>query len=153
MVPVLSEPAVPVVNVFVAAKVKQYKVPTLKSPLGKVTVCPDTADAVPIPTQAVEPEGMSVVATVQFDAVEFTVKPVGKVTCTSASVPVVDGSAQTNPPVVVLAVILSILKYACAKIALAFLTNTNEVTDTINTSINPKPKLCFSDTSIFIIII
>jgi len=80
ILPVLSEPAVLVVSVFELAKLKQYSVPTTKSPLEKVTVWPETALAVPILTQAVAPDGKLVVVTVQFEAVVLTVKPVGKVT-------------------------------------------------------------------------
>jgi hypothetical protein len=90
-----------VVRVLVAAKLKQYSVaPFAKSVLGKVTVCPATAVAVPIPGQAVWPESKPVVVTVQLLAVVLSVKPVGNVTWTLATVEAtVPGDAHTLPPV------------------------------------------------------
>jgi hypothetical protein len=90
---------------------------TVRSVLGKVTVWPDTAVAVPIPGHAVAPDGRFVVVTVQFKAVPFTVKSAGNVTWTSASVWTVRALAQTVPLVAVAAFILSSLNVASRNVA------------------------------------
>src|SRR6185369_4239749 len=106
IVPVWLLPAAPVVNVLVETKLKQYNVPTTRSVLEKVTTLPVTLVAsAPIPGHAMAPLGKFVVVTSQFVAVAFTVKSVpatvGKVICTSDSVPTVCGFAQMVPPVAV----------------------------------------------------
>ena len=101
------------VKVLVPAKLKQYIVPTVKSVLGKVTFCPETLVAVPMPGQAVAPKGRLVIVVVQLAAVELTPKPVGKVTITIVSTSVVVGLAQTVPPVVAVADIRSRRTAAC----------------------------------------
>lgn len=114
--PLLSLPAVELVSVVTPVHRKQYSVLVeVRSLLGKVTSCPLAAEAVVMPGQADDPEGMSVVDTVQFEAVELTVNPVGKVTFTDASVPVVieEGVlAQTKPVVAVEAFMRSKRTYA-----------------------------------------
>lgn len=89
-----------VVSVFEDAKLKQYCVPVERSFEGKLTIWPETAVAVPIPGNGVAPEGRLVVVTIQFEAVEFTVKPDGNITCIEFSTPVVEGVAHIMPPVV-----------------------------------------------------
>lgn len=93
----------------VLVQLKQYNVLGVRVVLGKVTVWPDTFVAVPIPGQAVPPEGQPilVVLTVQLPVVVLTVYPVGKVTCTLASVPPEVWLAQTVPVVGVLVCSLS----------------------------------------------
>ena len=84
-------------------QLKQYNVPTVKSPLGKVTTWPVTLVAVAMLGHAVPPDGQAVlvVLTVKFAAVP-SVYPVGNSTCTVASVAVVAGLAHTVPVVCVL---------------------------------------------------
>lgn len=84
-------------------QLKQYNVPAVRSPLGKVTAWPVTLLAVPMPGQAVPPEGQPrlVVPTTKVAAVP-SVYPVGKVTTTDASVAVLVGLAHTVPVVAVL---------------------------------------------------
>src|SRR4051812_8651671 len=92
-------------------------------PEGQRTVCPVTFEAtvVPavIPGQSVEPAGSGAASISQLPAVEFTTKSVpvpwvGNVTSTSPYIAeVVDGVAQTVPPVVVNALWRSSRKKAC----------------------------------------
>jgi hypothetical protein len=64
-----------VVNASEFAQLKQYSVPTIKSPLGKVTICAADAVAVPIPGHAMAVAGQAVlvVLTVQLPTVPDTV--------------------------------------------------------------------------------
>ena len=93
-----------VVRVFVPENVKQYSVPTVRSPEPNVTMLAGLVadEAVAIPGQTVALEGILAVLTVQLAAVVLTVYVAGKVTTTFPSVAVEAGCAQTNPPVVVL---------------------------------------------------
>jgi hypothetical protein len=90
---------------------KQYKVLTVRSVLGKVTVLAvlSAADAWAIPGQAAAPEGHAklVVDTLQSVKVVLIVVLLGKPTTTEASVEAVTGWAQTVPVVAVLAFIRS----------------------------------------------
>ena len=91
IVPFWSLPAAPVVE-EVPEKLKQYKVPTVKSPLIKVTALPETLEAVaPMPGQTVAPEGISLTLVLQLLALAETLKLSGKVRTTLASVPLVKG--------------------------------------------------------------
>lgn len=71
----------------------------VKSLLGKVTVWPETKVAVPMPGQAVLPDGRLVVVTVQLEIVVLMVKSCGNVIAIlfSTSVVPVEGLAQTVP--------------------------------------------------------
>lgn len=102
-------PAAPIVSVFTEEKRKQYSVSAERLLLGKVTVVPETPVAVEIPGQAVAPERISLVETVQLEEVALTVKFEGNVICISSSVPLSDKGvlAQTIPPVVVAALFRS----------------------------------------------
>jgi hypothetical protein len=71
-----ESPAELVVNVLVPLKLKQYWVLAVSAVVGKVTVLPVTAVAVPIPGQGVEPAGKLVVVTVQLAGVESTTQSV-----------------------------------------------------------------------------
>ena len=77
--------------------------------MGKVTIWPETAEAVVIPGIATEPDGMFPVETDQLDGFELTVKPVGNTTCILLSVPEVCGIAHTMPPVEREVAVLSVL--------------------------------------------
>ena len=81
--------------------------------LGKVTEVPLTDEAVFMPGQAIDPDGKSEVSTVQFDALELTVKTLGKEICTEFSTPlsVFGVVVQTSPPDEVDVVCLSSLMY------------------------------------------
>jgi hypothetical protein len=100
-------------------QLKQYNVPTVSSPLGKVTTCPVTFVAVAILGHAVPPVGHArfVVLIVKLAAVP-SVYPVGNVTCTSASVKADVGLAQTVPVVAVLAAFAKLAETSCTATAI-----------------------------------
>ncbi len=104
MVPVLELVALDlIVTAALLTQLKQYSVPTVRSPLGKVTAWLVTFVAVAMLGHAVPPVGQArlVVLTVKLAAVP-SVYPVGKVTITLASVAVDVGLAQMVPVVAVL---------------------------------------------------
>lgn len=99
-----------------------------KFELGNVTVWPETFVAVPIPGQAVAPDGRFEVVTVQFEADELTVKPAGKNTATFATVPplIVGVWAHTKLPVWVFGVVLLSRKVVLVRAPASILTEVKE---------------------------
>lgn len=91
------------VTALAVVQLKQYNVPTVKSPLGKVTSWPVTFVAVAMLGQAVPPVGHDRLVVLTVNAVDApSVYPVGKLTTTCASAAVTLGLAHTVPVVAVL---------------------------------------------------
>jgi hypothetical protein len=146
IVPVLSFPAVLVVTAVVLVQLKQYKVLAVKLELGKVTTCPVTSVAVPIPSHPVAPEGRFEVSTVNV-AAKPNVKPVGNVTTTLDSVTSVTAVfAHIRPVVAVDAFIRSNRTHACCKLAACALFTNNIGTAKEKTNMSsvtdPIKRLC-----------